>query len=210
MREITALQRQKKNRDRVSIFLDGDYAFSVSFATAHSLHKGQLLNDDDIERLIADGEENRAYHQALHFLGYRPRSQTEVQRRLQQKKHDAQIVESVLNRLVHEGYVDDVEFTRFWIDNRTRFRPRSARALRYELRQKGVSADVIDDALTDLDEESAASTALAKRTWQWRELEEDSFLRKSIEYLARRGFSYNIARMAAALAWSELADDDDD
>lgn len=207
MREITALQLQKKNTDRVSVFLDGEYAFSVSFSAATSLRKGQRLDDGEIEELVADGEQNRAYHQALNFLGYRPRSQAEVARRLREKKHDPDVVDAVITRLEREGYLNDAEFARFWIDNRTRFRPRSARALRHELRQKGVPQTVIDAELVDLDEEGAAAVALAKRSVRWRDLNEEQFLRKAVEYLARRGFGYGVARHAAMQAWETLNED---
>jgi regulatory protein len=208
VKAITALQLQKNNRDRVSVFLDGEYAFSVSFSAAASLRKGQRLDGDEIEQLIDDGERNRAYHQAINFLGYRPRSRAEVRRRLQEKQHEPERIDAVLARLEDEGYVNDEQFAQFWIENRTRFRPRSARALRHELRQKGVPVSVIDAAVSKVDEEDAARAALSKRIDRWRALDEDQFVHKAIEYLARRGFSYGTARDTASLAWEDLANSD--
>lgn len=208
MKTITALRLQKKNKDRVNLFLDGEYALAVPFETAAGLRKGQQLSEEEIDRLREDGEENRAYHQALRFLGYRPRSEAEVTRRLTKHGHDEALVQSVLERLAREGYVDDAEFARFWVDNRTRFRPRSARALSHELRQKGLSSSVIEVAITDVDEERAAWDALAGKTSRWQALDEQQFLRKVAEFLSRRGFSYEICRSTAERAWQEEHDDD--
>ena len=203
MKTSTALKFQKKNKDRVNLFLDGEYALAISFETATSLRRGQQLSDEQIDQLRQDGEQNRAYHQALHFLGYRPRSRTEVTRRLEKHGHDDALVQSVLGRLVDEGHVDDAEFARFWVENRIRFRPRSVLALRHELRQKGVPRSVIEAAVTDVDEQSAAWDAIAKKASRWRTLDEHQFLQKAAAYLSRRGFSYDICRAAAERAWQE-------
>jgi len=203
VKTVTALKLQKKNKDRVNVFLDGEYALAVSFNTAATLRKGQQLSAAEIDQLRQDGEENRAYHQALHFLGFRPRSQAEVSKRLKEKEFEAELIQNVLDRLVAEGYVNDEAFARFWVENRTRFRPRSARALRYELRQKGVADAVIEGAVTDLDEEAAAWDALVKQADRWRALDEAAFIQKAVGFLARRGFAYNIAKTAAMRMWHE-------
>jgi len=208
LKTITALKLQKKNRDRVNVFLDGEYGLAISFAAAAELRKGQQLSDEEIDQLRQDGERNRAYHQALRFLGYRPRSQAEVARRLTEHGHDVAVVQSVLDQLVQEGAVDDVEFARFWVESRARFRPRSVRALSHELRQKGVSPAVIQAAIADVDEESAAWDAISGAANRWRKLDEREFIQKAAAYLARRGFGYETCRITAERAWRERDEDD--
>ena len=135
---ISSLQQQKNNPERVSVFIDGEFAFGVALDTAARLAKGQFLSDADIAALQTDDEHDRAYQSALHFLGSRPRSTTEVQRNLQEKGFADEAIAAAIARLLEHHYLDDEEFARYWLDNRSRFRPRSARAIRYELRQKGV------------------------------------------------------------------------
>lgn len=205
---ITALRLQKKNKERVNVFLDDEYAFALSVTDAAGLRKGQLLSDADIGELRAAGDLHKVYSQALRYLGYRPRSSSELRRYLQGKTPEAATVDAVLARLEREQLVDDAAFARFWIEDRSRFRPRSARALRHELRRKGLAPDVIDQALADLDEEAAAWDAAAKKLSSWRHLDQDAFDRKLLGHLSRRGFSYGIARSTCERAWAALHDED--
>ena len=205
---ITALRLQKKNKERVNIFLDDEYAFALGVTDAAGLRKGQHLSDVEIAELRAAGDIHKAYNQAVRYLGYRPRSASELRRYLAGKKYDDEIVESVLTRLARENLLDDLAFARFWIEDRSRFRPRSARALRHELRQKGIAPDVIDAALTDLDEETAAWDAAVKKLSGWRHLERDAFDQKMLGHLSRRGFNYGLARNACDRAWAALHDED--
>ena len=210
MKTITALKLQQKNKDRVNLFLDGEYAFAVSFAAAAELRRGQELSEDELAALKQEGERNKAYHQAVRFLGVRPRSIAEVTRKLKEKDHDALLIEAVIQRLSDAGYVDDAAFARFWVEDRTRFRPRSAHALRYELRQKGVASVVIDEAVADLDEESAAWDAATAKLDGWRRLDEEQFRKKATGFLSRRGFNYGIVRATVDRAWDVVMGEIDD
>lgn len=202
--QITLLQQQKNNPERVSVFLDGEFAFGVPVDAALRLAKGQFLSDAEIEALQTDDEHERAYQSALHFLGTRPRSSAEVQRNLHGKGYSEEAIAAALARLLEHGYLNDEEFARYWLDNRNRFRPRSAKAIRYELRRKGVERDAIEAALEELDEDAAAWDAAAAKLDRWRDLPQDEFEQKLGAFLARRGFSYETARRAVSRAWRTI------
>ncbi len=201
---ITSLQQQKNNLERVSVFLDDEFALGVTLDTAARLSKGQYLSDADIAALQSSDEQDRTYQSALRFLGARPRSSTEVQRNLEEKGFAAQAIAAALARLVAHGYVDDEEFARYWLDNRSRFRPRSAKAIRYELRQKGVEAATIDAALEGMDEDETAWDAATSKLDRWRDLPQDEFEQKLTGFLARRGFSFATARRTVQRAWQSI------
>jgi regulatory protein len=198
------MQQQKNNPERVSVFIDGEFAFGVSLDTAVHLAKGQFLSDADIAALQNNDEHDRAYQSALHFLGSRPRSTVEVQRNLQEKGFDEEAIAAAIARLVEHHYLDDEEFARYWLENRSRFRPRSAKAIRYELRQKGVDREAIDAALEGMDEDDAAWDAAASKLDRWRNLPEDEFERKLSGFLARRGFSFATVRRTVQRAWKTI------
>jgi regulatory protein len=201
---ITLLQQQKNNLERVSVFLDGEFAFGVTLDAAARLAKGQFLDDAEIAALQTGDEHDRAYQSALHFLGTRPRSSAEVQRNLQDKGFEEEAVAAAISRLVGHGYLNDEEFARYWLENRNRFRPRSAKAIRYELRQKGVERDNIEAALEGMDEDAAAWDAAASKLDRWRDLPEDEFERKLSGFLARRGFAFSTVRRTVQQAWKTL------
>ncbi len=112
---------------------------------------------------------------------------------------------SAIARLVEHHYLDDEEFARYWLENRNRFRPRSAKAIRYELRQKGVDREAIEAALEGMDEDDAAWDAATSKLDRWRNLPEDEFEHKLSGFLARRGFGFATVRRTVQRAWRKLS-----
>jgi regulatory protein len=204
---ITALVVQKHNKERVNVYVDGQFAFGLAMIEALKLHKGQVLSDDDISRLRALDEVEVAHEQALRFLSYRPRSSQEVRDNLRQSKQqfsDASI-DITIERLQRAGLLDDEAFARYWVDNRDQFKPRSVRALRYELRQKGVPDSAIEAALSSLDEEEAAYRAASDRAHRYAHADRDTFRKQMGNFLSRRGFSYDVVRSVLDRLWEELS-----
>lgn len=201
---ITALMIQKRNKERVNVYIDDKFAVAVTVLAAAGLKKGQQLSEADLERLKDADEFDKAYNDAIRFLGYRPRSETEIERYLLDKKYPPEVITGTLERLRGQQYLDDEAFARFWLENRERFRPRGRQALRYELKQKGLDHDLIETALTDLDEDESAWAALEPKFYRWKDLDEQEFKQKVLGFLSRRGFVYETALQAANRAWTSL------
>jgi regulatory protein len=204
MRTITAIEPQQKNPRRVNIYLDGEFAFGVARIVAAWLKVGQQLSDEKIAALQAADTRERIYEQALHFLSYRPRSISEVRRNLLQHGYPEALVEETINRLQENGLLDDIQFARAWIENRSTFRPRSASALRAELHQKGVDDDVIQSVLEEnVDEEALARETARKQARRYAGLEWPEFRKKLTGFLTRRGFSYATITPIISEIWQE-------
>ena len=201
---ITALRIQKRKKERVNVYLDDEYAFAVSVTVAAGLNKGQYLSDTEIERLKSKAERDEAYNQAIRFLGFRSRSRQEMISYLNGKGYLPQVVTDTVNRLLQEHYLDDEAFARAWLDSRERFRPRGHKALRYELKQKGITDDVIDTVLAGLDEDSLAWAAVESKLYRWQHLGEEDLKKKVMGLLNRRGFDYEVARAVSNRAWASL------
>jgi regulatory protein len=189
---ITTLRYQKRNKNRVNVYLDDQFAFGLAAIEAARLRVGQALSDDDIARLRRQDDVERAHERALNFLSYRPRSEAEVRRNLRKKDVTDEAIEAVVERLTRAGMLDDREFARYWVENRLQFNPRGARALGHELREKGVPVSIIDDTLAGFDEEPAARKAAEAGARRLAHLEPTAFRRRLGAYLARRGFSYAV------------------
>ncbi len=193
-REITALTVQKRNKDRVNVYLNGQFAFGLAAIEAARLRIGQTLDDEQITRLRDRDDIERAYERALNYLSYRPRSKWEVERNLREKGVEDLVIDRVTRRLTSAGLLDDKEFARYWVDNRVRFNPRGLRGLRHELRQRGVSHSIIDETLAPLDVEAAARRAAEVGARRYSQAAPRDFHRKLQAYLARRGFSYAVIK----------------
>ncbi len=206
MANITALTTQKRNKDRVNIFLDGEFAFGLPAVAALNLRTGQELSDGEIAALQELDEVDKAKKSALGLIGRRPRSSVEIERHLRQKQIDDLVIDKVIERLTAVNLLDDKAFSEYWVDQRETFKPRSHLALRQELMQKGVSRDIIDAALENVDEREAARRAADKRTGRWEHLPENEFRAKLSRYLQRLGFPYDIIRDITNSSWQALDD----
>jgi regulatory protein len=204
---ITALKPQKKNKERVNVYLDGRYTFSLTAIEAATLRRGQFLSDQEIEDLLERDSFQKAYDRALRFLSYRPRSEGEMRRYLQGKRVSPAIEAEVVERLTLAGLLDDQAFASYWVENRESFKPRGRHALRYELRQKGLGEEIIALALEDIDEEDSAYRALINRARRIAPLDRGAFRKKLGSFLRRRGFSYEAINAALERAWQEMVEE---
>ena len=203
MAKITAIEPQKSDPNRVNIHLDGNYAFGLTRITAAWLKVGQELSDDKIASLQAEDGRERAYQQAMLFLSYRARSESEIRQNLSKHEIPQDVIEQTLERLRENQLADDKQFARAWVENRNTFRPRSRRALQMELRQKGLSDETAQSALEGLDEEALAYEAGLKKARRLQSEEWGEFRKKLSEHLARRGFPYSVIASVVSRIWKE-------
>ncbi len=159
---------------------------------------------------------------AIRFLGARPRTRWELERRLRRAGAEDPVVEATLGRLAELGYVDDAAFARWWGEQRDRHAPRGRRLVEAELRRSGVAPEVIeayrdehasperapeDDSLPG-SEEDRARAALARHL-RGRPLPADQNARQRIGmFLVRRGFDPDTVRSALRDAGAAGGDDD--
>jgi regulatory protein len=207
---ITALEVQKRDKQRVNVYIDDEFAFGLSLIEAVRLRKGQVLSEAEIKALRNEDEVQRAADSVAHFLSYRPRSVQEVRRNLSEKERPPEVIEAAVARLTTMGYLDDEAFARYWVQNRGEFKPLSQRALRQELRQKGVADTVIAAVLAEQDEFSLAYKAASGQARKLRNRTQREFKTKLGAFLQRRGFMYSTIQDVVARLMEALTTDDPD
>lgn len=213
MQKITAIKAQRRNTQRVSIFLDGEFAFGLTRMVAGLLQVGQILSEEKIATLKANDELEMAYLRAINFLSYRPRSSAEIRQNLRKYEVPELCIEPTVERLIKKGFVNDVAFAELWVENRNAFRPRGERALRAELRQKGITDEVIQTTLDELVNEDKLvyqagikrARKLVKRGYEWQ-----NFRKKLAAFLARRGFPYAVISPLLTQLWEEVQAEKDE
>ena len=203
-KKITGLKLQKRNKNRVNVYLDGEFAFGLSRIVAAWLHTGQELSDEKIAELLSKDNVEIALQRAMNFLSYRVRSEQEVRQNLTKHGHTDQVIEEIIDRLKKGGLVDDANFAELWVENRSDFRPRGSQLLRMELRQKGIPDQVISNVLTEIDDHSLALKAARKKARRYQSLEWQEFRKKMNGFLARRGFHYGIISEVLPKVWEEI------
>lgn len=201
---ITALTAQKKNQERVNVFLDGSFAFGLPLATAVHLKIGQSLSPAKVEALQREDELDKVKQIAYRLISIRPRSVAEVKRHLDRKGYDEQLIETAVAQLTAVDLLNDESFARYWVEQRETFKPRSQLAISQELYQKGVSRSIIEQALSDVDETAAARRAAVKKARLWADFPEKEFQIKLGRFLQARGFNYEIINQITDELWQSI------
>lgn len=206
MHRITHLQLQRRGADRVNVYVDDEYAFSLNVDLAVRLRVDQALSDADIAALQAEDAYRVALDRALRWLAVRPRSRLELQRHLADKDVEPAVATRVADRLAELGYLDDLAFARWWVDSRSEQRPRGRVMLRHELSTRGVAPDIIADVTGGIDEPSAAVEVALAQAPRYASADRAVFHRRLGGYLSRRGFGYGAVREALRVAWAAVSE----
>jgi regulatory protein len=214
---ITALEPQQRAPDRWNLYVDDTFALALdgTVVVREQLSPGLELSEADLERLRAAAQEQDLLSAALRFLTPRPRSRAEVRRRLmrphpRRSAPESAAVERVLDRLAELGVLDDRDFAEFWVENRERFSPRSARAMGMELRQRGVDRQTVEAAAAPERDEERALAAARQKLRAVTGLDYRAFREKLGAFLMRRGFSYDVARTTVHTVWEEVGGKEED
>lgn len=214
MGKITKLSAQQANNQRINVFVDGVYILSLDLyqVAEFGIRVGKEYGEQELQALEEESVFGKLYARALEYTMIRPHSEHEVRDYLWRKTRDTKvrskktgelltrkgvsekIANRVLERLVQKGYVDDEKFARFWLENRNQRKGISHRKLEAELRAKGVTSDIIADAMQKYprDEKSELLKIIEKKSKKY----DDE--NKLIAYLARQGFSYDAIKDALA------------
>ncbi|MEM0961492.1 MAG: RecX family transcriptional regulator [Bacteroidota bacterium] len=208
---VTRVAQQTKDPDRASVFIDGAFAFglAVDLVVEAGLRKGMTLTADAQRDLLAKQESFAAKAAAMSSLSHRARTAHEVRQLLTRKGFAESVVEDTVDLLDRLGMVDDDAYARAFVRGRFSGRGYGPARLRQDLMRKGIDRGVINAALAELTEaEDLDAEARQQAVRKWRSLASESDVRKrtkkTMDYLVRRGFGFDVARSAV----EGLADDE--
>lgn len=188
--KITAIKQQVKRADRYSIYVDGKYSFSLgeNELLRLGLHSGQEITEQELANYRDESDYGKLFDKTLNLLSFRLRSEWELRDYLKRKKAEPEIIEKILNKLSINGYVDDEQFARRWVENRRLLKTTSRRRIAQELKQKRISNDIIDKVLAEDKEETDEREVLRELVDKKKHRYPDQT--KLMQYLARQGYSY--------------------
>lgn len=194
--KITAIKAQVKNPDRVSVYVDDKYSFSLSQVQLldQKIRIGLEINDARLSDLKKVSEFGKAYERALNYAMIRPRSVKEMRDYCWRKKWPPEDCQTIIDKLLARRYVDDASFARAWVQHRALGRKTSERKLRLELKQKGIADDIISQAINGTYNEADALKSLVEKKRKLARYRDDE--QKLMQYLVRQGFSYDAVKGA--------------
>jgi len=129
---------------------------------------------------------------AMKYLSYRPRSVYEIEQYIKKKGFDKDIVRETIEVLIERDYLNDKNFTKLYVENMARNRPKSKFAIEFALKKKGIDLLIIEPVLEHYDDQSLAIKAVKSKIVRWQSFDKKKFKKKVMNFLVYRGFNYEV------------------
>lgn len=193
--EITDVAPLDKKRRKV--YIDGQYAFPLylSELRKYNIETGTTLEEnvyDDICSLLM----RRVRERILYLIADYDRSEQNIRQKISMAGYRGSFVDDAIDSLKEYGYIDDLRFARYYAESMRDTKGRSAFAISRSLYEKGISRDVIDTVMgeLDIDEEAQILKALSSKGYNEDNIRQidDKERQKLISFLMRKGFSYDL------------------
>ena len=193
MGKITKIEQQKKKKNRVNVYIDGEFSLGLYKDTVvkYHLYENKEITQSEISlikefEVITDVKEK-----VRNYISYRERSKKEIKDYLTNKGIKEEVSKKVLADFEKAYLIDDHRFARAWIKDRNKNNPKGNFALKMELKNKGIEEAEIEDLLKCVDEKQNARKVLEKAFRKYGKKKTSK--KKILEYLKRRGFEIEIA-----------------
>lgn len=192
MPKITKIERQKNNDKRVSVFIDEEYAFSVfdELVFVYHLDPGKDVNTVDLKALCEEDEYKRALDRACKNMSRTEKSEKQIFELLEKCGFKPETIQRAVSHLKHIGLIDDERLAETYVE---RNKSLGARGLSFKLRQRGISQEIIDKYIVELDEEALATAIAEKQLKKNSKFDKIKQKQKTAEFLVRHGFSWDVA-----------------
>lgn len=197
MAKITKIEVQKKNKERVNIFLDEEYAFSLSVELIYKegLKKNDEVDSKRLELLAEEESKIRCKSSALKIIERSYKTEKEVIEKLKEKGYEDSAINKSIEFLKEYNFINDVKYTKTYIKDK--LNSVGSQKIKYTLLQKGIAKEIIEEELADLNRENEKNTAfnLAKKKLDIiRKKENDNYKisGKLYRYLISKGYEYDI------------------
>jgi regulatory protein len=192
--KITSIKQQLKNPERVSIFVDSKYQFSLSLGelVKYKLKNGDEFTSGDIKKFKKISADGKLRARALEWLMNRPHSEREFRDYLYRKKVEPEQIESLVDEFSQKAYLDNAKFAAWFTELQAR-RGKSDRAIRSELFKKGIGRETADQTLeADAGDEAERLKSMIEKKRGLSRYKNDP--QKLMRYLVSQGFSWQLVK----------------
>lgn len=196
---ISSIKQQEKNPERVSIFVDGKYSFSLTLdeVVTEKIKNGQEIDGSRLKQLKKISDEGKIRARALDWVLLRPHSVREFKDYMYRKKADLAMTEALIAEFGEKGYLNDVDFGVWLVEERQRS-GKSNRAIKAELFKKGLSRQDVDTVMEGQEEtELERLKLLISKKGRMTRYQDDP--QKLAKYLVAQGYNWYLVKEALAL-----------
>lgn len=196
MQEITRIEEQKKDANRVSIFINGQFEFGISSKDAkrYGLQEGMKFSEEEYKELVSAIHLDKAKYKALDYISYQDRSEIEIVKKLQAYEYSDTVIQEVISFLKKYKYIDDANFAKKFTEYGLQFKRKSVKRIKYELYQKGVSDVDIETLVPNGIELEKENVERLLEKYRYTPLMERAQKEKIIRRILSKGFSYTMVK----------------
>jgi len=188
---ITQLTAQKKNHERISVYVDDSFfcGLTIDEVVSHSLVAGMQVDDEFLSNLLSKSGENDMYNKVLVYILKSPRTEVEIRRFLSRKKDcSPEMISRIIEKLKTMNYINDEAYARMFVGSKhVRI---SSRAIKQKLRGKGINTELVEKATGDIGDQTELARQIATKYMRYREYDEAN-LQRLFRYLVSKGFDYD-------------------
>lgn len=197
--KVTKIETQKHNKNKLSIFIDDKYSFSITLDTylEGKIHEDNDITEEDIEYFKKKDEPQLAFQYIVFYVGEAIKPEKRVREKLREKGYSNESIDLAIEKAKNYGFIDDVQYAEEYIEMSAIPRGYGEFKIRQNLIQKGINRDIIDEKLSDLYSEkqkySSAYKIAEKKYERVKDLSPFKARQKVVQTLISKGFSYDLA-----------------
>lgn len=192
---ITSAETQKNNSNRISVYVDGKYHFTIDEEDWFrlNLYVGKEISEKEIKEINETRSFSRAKKIAIKFSIFKKRTEFEVKTKLKQSGFDGSTIEKVIRELKVLQYIDDTTYTEKYIKDALNLKKIGIHRINVELQRKGVDEAIIQNQLSKLEvnETQRLKPLLQKKLTSVKTIDEKS-LNKIKNYFIGKGYDLNV------------------
>jgi len=205
MQLITDIQQQKKNKQRYSVFLDGEYAFSLSdeLMLRFNLKIGAQVEKEQLSSMLVEDECKAAFNKGVDYISYCNRTVKQTRDYLLKKEFSEESIDFAIAKLEEYNFLNDMQYAESFVQNKNASALMGRAAIKFKLMQKGIEKQLTEEALEGCFDEkaelAAAQAFVQKNAKKYEALPLRERNMKLSTALARRGFGWDIVRQAISI-----------
>lgn len=191
MATITDIKPQQRNKNRVNIYIDGEYSFAIEQLSAvkFGLKIGVTVDSETLANSVFDSECSSAFGKAVDYLSRSMRTAKQMKTYLGGKGYSQQVVDNTICKLQQYNYINDTIYATMYIANSQA--TKGTRRIKQELSVKGIDKQIIDQVcIIDSDSQLQSACHVAQKYMKNKHSDINTLVKLN-RHLLSRGYDYD-------------------
>lgn len=197
MNKITKIETGKRNNERVNIYIDEEYSFSISLELVYKegLKVNDQVNIEKLSNLASEDNYLRCKNSAIKIIERSYKTEKEMKDKLILKGYDEKSIERTLKFLREYNLINDENYTKMFVKDKVN--SEGKRKIKYTLIKKGIDSNVVENELSKILSENLKEIALELALKKYnvlkkRETDKYKLSQKLYRFLVTKGYDFDL------------------